>query len=153
MDYLIYHKMVRIPIEVDIPISITSDVMDGIMIVTVSSLSNVDLSKLTWSIVDIKPQKTTSLKGGTLLVMSFWLFEVGKYNLATGTIQSEFLGSDVFEYLQTSDSGFGKIIKPPQTSIAPAAGAILAVLLTVGAAFIANRKSANNSDDETEEDD
>ena len=142
--------MVMIPVEVDIPISVTSEVMDGIVIVAVSSLSDVDLSGLSWSIVGVKPQKITSFNGGALLVMSFRLFEVGKYNLMNGTIHADFIGSDLFDYLQTSDSGFGRIIVPSQTSIAPAAAAVLALLLAVGAGFAMNKSSASDSDKDDE---
>lgn len=135
--------MVSIPVEVDIPITITSTVIDGTMIVAVQS--NTDLTKLTWTIGTVKPQKITPLNEGTLLIMSFRLYDVGKYNLFIGSIQMDFIGSDIYEYLQTSDSAFGIIIQPYRTSLVPAF-AIAGILAAVAAGFMLNRRTTSDSD-------
>lgn len=144
---MIWDKMsavLRIPMPIDIPISITSFIVEGLMIVSVGS--NTDLSKLTWSINEVKPLRITVLQGGMLLVMSFRLYHVFKYNLFMGSEQVEFIGSNLFDYLATSESEFGKMIQPNQPSFAPALS-LVALLTAVAAGFMVAKSASGDTSD------
>lgn len=139
----------RIPVPIDIPISLTSLAVDGLMIVTISS--NTNLSKLTWTISQVKPHKVTKLQEGRLLVISFRLNQVISFNLSLGAIQTEFIGSDILDYLVTSETGLGRMIQPQQPSFVPAM-TVVGLFALIAAGFVAT-KSMKEGDHRAEEED
>jgi len=72
-----------------------------------------DISQLSWNISGIKPTKKLVLNGGQTILLGFMIKDLKHLNLELPDVltcnQSEFLGSDILAYLQSSPD-FGEVI-------------------------------------------
>lgn len=135
-------QVFRLSIPVELELAIMSGVVDGVFMVSIASTT--DYSKLSWSVSGVKPFKTIVVDrppplGGTLVILLFRHKDVLQFNLLTGSVQMEFTGSDLLNYLTTAETGFGVIIQPPSDSFTPVlvVGGLLATIGIV-AAIVAN---------------
>jgi hypothetical protein len=66
-----------------------------------------------------------------------------------GNVYQDFIGSDILDYLSTSESGLGKIIQPNRESLIAAIG-IIGLFSIIGTGYIlAVSKKDNESDEDS----
>jgi hypothetical protein len=142
-------KILTIPIDLQIPITVFTRRNPNYLIITVKSssfnstdASPADISGLSWHIDNIRPHGTLSIDGRTTS-LSFKLGSLRKLNLDVrnnAIFRRDFVGTDLLDYLRSPISEFGEIVTETEDYVKEAAfGAALGIGFLVGLLFLGDK--------------